>query len=49
MVKITDKGSHSQYAEVFIQGVPTEGLIDSGAETTIVGGDLFKKVATVNN
>ena len=48
MVTITDKGSHSQYAEVFIQGVPAEGLIDSGAEITIMGGDLFKKVATVN-
>ena len=39
MVKITDKGSHSQYAEVFIQGVPAEGLIDSGAKITIMGGD----------
>ena len=47
-VKITDEGSYSQYAEVFIQGVPAEGLIDSGAEFTIVDGDLFKKVATVN-
>ena len=48
MIQIADKGSHSQYAEVFIQGIPAEGLIDSGAEITIMGGELFKKVATVN-
>ena len=44
----TDKGSNSQYSEVFIQDVPAEGLIDSGAKITIMGGELFKKVATVN-
>ena len=33
MVKITGKGSRSQYAEVCIQGVPAEGLIDSGTES----------------
>ena len=33
---------------MFIQGVPAEGLIDSGAKITIMGGELFKKVATVN-
>ena len=33
--------------KVFIQGVPAYGLIDSGADITIIGGSLFKKVATV--
>ena len=33
---------------MFIQSVPAEGLIDSGAEITIMGGELFKKVVTVN-
>jgi len=48
MVQVTDKGSHSQCAEVFIQGVPAEELVDSGADITIMGGELFKKVATIN-
>ena len=48
MIQISDKGSHSQYARVLIQGVPAEGLIDSGAEITIMGKELFKKVASIN-
>ncbi len=40
-----DKGSVPQKACVDIQGVPAEGVIDSGADITIMGGDLFKKVA----
>ena len=34
MIQVTDKGSNSHQAEVFIQGVPAEGLIDSGVEIT---------------
>ena len=30
-----------------LQGVPAYGLIDSGADITIIGGKLFKKVSTV--
>ena len=45
---VCNEGSQIQCAEVFIQGVPAEGLVDSGAEITIMGGELFKKVATVN-
>ena len=29
-----------------VQGVPAFGVIDTGADITIMGGDLFKKVAT---
>ena len=30
-----------------IQGVPATGVIDSGADITIMGAELFKKVASV--
>ena len=30
---------------VLVQGVPVVGVIDSGADLTIIGGALFKKVA----
>ena len=46
-VRITDKGSVTQCVKVRVQGVPVYGLIDSGADITILGGSLFKKVATV--
>ena len=36
-----------QRVRIEIQGVPAEGVIDSGADITIIGGELFKKVATV--
>ena len=44
---VQDKGSHSMCAHVEVQGVPAYGIIDSGADITIIGGSLFKKVATV--
>ena len=46
-VWITDKGSVPQCVQVSVQGVSAYGLIDSGADITILGGDLFKRVATV--
>ena len=46
-VHITDKGSIPQCVRVQVQGVPAYGLIDSGADITIMGGVLFKKVATI--
>ncbi len=39
--------SQARYANVDLQGVPARGVIDSGADITIIGGDLFKQVATV--
>ena len=38
--------SRPQYVNIQVQGVPTSGVIDTGADITIMGGDLFKKVAT---
>jgi hypothetical protein len=45
-VRVADRGSHPHCAKVSIQGVPAYGIIDSGADITIIGGSLFKKVAT---
>ena len=46
-VRVQDKGSRNPKALVDIQGVPAEGVIDTGADITIVGAELFKKIATV--
>ena len=37
-VVVTDKGSKTQHARVSVQGVPASGLIDTGADITIIGG-----------
>ena len=47
LVRITDKGSCSHYVTVEVQGVPVDGVIDTGADITIMGGEVFKKVAAV--
>ena len=44
-VQVSDTGSISQCVKLFIQGVPVYGIIDSGADITIIGGKLFKRVA----
>ena len=46
-VHLQDKGSKPHCARVNVQGVPTEGVVDSGADITIMGGNLFKHVAAV--
>ena len=43
--QVTDKGSQVKCTRVSIQGVPPYGIIDSGADITIIGGNLFKRVA----
>ena len=47
LVRVSDKGSSPKCAKVLVQGVPTYGIIDSGADITIMGGELFKTVASV--
>ena len=44
-VRVSDQGSHSKCLKVQVQGEPAYGIIDSGADLTIMGGKLFKKVA----
>ena len=45
LIRVEDRGSKPRRALVEVQGVPTYGVIDSGADITIMGADLFKKVA----
>ena len=45
VVRVNDRGSKPQFAEALIQGVPATGVIDTGADITIIGGELFQKVA----
>ena len=42
-----DTGSKPQCVRVVVGGVPMDGIVDSGADITIVGGDMFKRVAAV--
>ena len=45
-VRVADEGSQAHCARVLIQGVHAYGIIDNGVDTTIMGGTLFKQVAT---
>ena len=46
-IKIADQGSEANSIRVEIQGVPARGIIDTAADITIMGGKLFKDVASV--
>ena len=46
-IRISDQGSRQQHADIMIEGVPARGIIDSGADITIVGGELFRRIAAV--
>ena len=45
LIRVTDEGSQSQLAHVIVQRVPADGVIDTGVDITIMGWDLFVKVA----
>ena len=45
-VMVTDHGSRPQLARVDIQGVPADGIVDTAADITIMGGKLFALVAS---
>ena len=47
VVRVQDKGSKPRTVTVDVQGVPAKGIIDSGADITIMNGQLFQKVAAV--
>ena len=44
-IRVEDQGSQSRCARIRIAGVPVYGIVDSGADITIIGGDLFRRVA----
>lgn len=46
-VRVQDEGSKPRCARVLVQGVPAYGIVDTAADITIIGGKLFKKVASV--
>ena len=39
--------SKPQFAKVSVQGVPMLGVVDTGADISIINGPMFKRVATV--
>jgi len=43
-VRINDKGSKPKFVSVQVQGVSTLGIIDIGADITIMGFKLLRKV-----
>ena len=43
---MTDRGSHPQLVRVDVQGVPANGVVDTAADITIMGGKLFALVAS---
>ena len=45
-VTVEDRGSQPKCARVLVQGVPMHGVVDTGSDITILGGDAFRKVAT---
>ena len=47
VVRVEDKGSKPPMVNVEIQGVPANGIIDSGTDITIMNDQLFQKVAAV--
>ena len=47
IVYIKDKGSQPHRVIVHLQGLPVTGVIDSGADTTIMNRNVFKKVAAI--
>ena len=46
-IRVQDEGSKPRCARVLVQGVPAYGIVDTAAVITIIGGKLFKKVASV--
>ena len=47
VIRVTNGGSKCQYTKVVVGGVPLYGIVDSGADITIMGRNAFKQVATV--
>ena len=46
-VRVSDEGSRPQFVRVNVQGVPMLGVVDTGADITIINGPMFKRVAAV--
>ena len=46
VVRVPDKGSQLKCTQIDLQGFPVYGVIDSGSNITIMGGDLLRRVAS---
>ena len=46
-MRLTDQGSRPHCVKFQVQGVPAYGIIDSGVDISIIGGNLFKRVVDV--
>ena len=46
-VRVQDKGSHPQSVSVVVPAVPVDGIVDTAANITIVGAEIFKRIAAV--
>ena len=46
-VHVSDEGSKPQFVRMGVQGVPMCGVVDTGADITIINGPMFKRVAAV--
>lgn len=50
-VRVRDKGSRPQSVRVVVAGVPVEGIVegivDTATDITIVGAEIFKRIAAV--
>ena len=44
-VRVEDRGSKPRLAPLQVQGVPAQRFIDTGADISIIGAEMFKKVA----
>ena len=46
-IRIPDRGSQPQTVGIVVGGVPMDAVVDSGSDITIIGEEMFKKVASV--
>ena len=46
-IRVSDQGSCPQMVRVVIAGVPVEGVVDTAADITIIGAEVFKRIASV--
>ena len=44
---IDDKDSQNCYTDVQVEGVPAQGIVDSGYDLAVFEGDLLRKVAAI--
>ena len=47
LIRVRDQGSDVKLARVDVQGVPADGVIDTGSDISIMGRELFARVASV--